>query len=420
MHIGTRLKELRTIRGLTQATLSHGITSAPHYSNIEGGHFATSQDILLLLAKRLSVPSAYLTNGHVQDKKIAILLKQYEHILNEDRLEEALSFREAHEKSFTYIYSLHQELHFKLLRCLDLFKIRELVAFKHFYIEKIAPYIDQDTLHNLSTHIQESFNYISGLYYYVKAEHEACIPFFINVLKSNENPLIQARLNFNIALANFRLNQYTTALEFAEKSQRLYLNLHDWNKTSECYNLIAVLYKSLNNLERAEFYIQKGLHIINNETEEIYFKLLHNLVLIYRVKEQYDEALELIKKCILLKQNYNPDNLFISYRSKLTILLKMGDIDGVINDIELARASCKSTLDKMHLQAIEGQLCLLQNRDSDYAKLIEECIDYYFENKKWKSLKDISEELAKYFAQKKQYKKAYELTKLSLLAIKNS
>lgn len=405
---------------MTQATLSHGITSAPHYSNIEGGHFAPSEDILLLLAKRLSVPSAYLTNGHVKDKKFAILLKKYESILNEDRLEEALSFREAHEKSFTYIQSLHQELHFKLLRCFNLFKTRELKAFGQCYTEKIAPYVDQDTLHNLSPHIQELYNYISGLYYYMKAEYQPCIPFFINVLKSNENPLIEARLNFNIALANFRLHHYASALEFVKESKRLYLDLHDWYKTADCYNLMAVLYKSINNLELAEFYIHKGLHILNNEPGEIYLKLLHNLTLIYTVRKQYDEALELIQKCLLLKQSHNPGALFISYRAKLTILLKIGDTETILNVIESARDVCKSTLDKIHLQVIEGQLCLLQSRDSDYVKLIQECVDYYFENKKWKSLKDISVELAEYYAQKKQYKKAYELTKLCLLATKNS
>ena len=419
MHIGTRLKELRNLKGMTQTKLSHGITSASHYSNIEGGHFATSQDILVLLAKRLSVPSTYLTNAYVNDKEITTLLGQYEDLLDEDRLEEVTSFRNVHVKSFTYIHSLHQELYFRLLRCLELFKARNFDEFNQYYLGKVASHIDQDALHNLNITIRSKYNYISGLHHYCSNNFQDCIPFFIEVLKTNEDPFLHAKLNFNIALAHFRLHRYTESLIFVEKAKEKHLNLHNWEKTAECYNLMAVLYRLSKNYEAAEIYITKGISILNNdESKKTYSILLHNLALIHTKKEQYNLALTIIDKCILLKKIYISTDLFISYWLRLDILLKLKDTTEITNNIELVRSSCTSNLDKIHLQVIEGKLFYLQCRYTDFEKLIQASIDYYFKHENWNHLKDLTVEFAEYYAERKQYKKAYELNKMCLLAVK--
>ncbi|MEK5040050.1 helix-turn-helix domain-containing protein [Sporosarcina sp. FSL K6-3457] len=419
MHIGTRLKELRNLKGMTQAAVSQGITSAPHYSNIEGGHFVTSQDILVLLAKRLSVPIGYLTHGHATDKKITVLLRQYEDLLNEDRLEEALSFREMHEKSFTYIYSLHQELYFRLLRSIEFFKGKNFEAFGQYYIDKIVPCIGQDTLFNLNTFIQEKYNYISGLYYYINANYQECIPLFVSVLKMNEDPLLHARLNFNIALAYFRLLHYNDALEFVKKAKDHHLNLHNWKSTADCYNLMGVLYKGQKDFINAEIYTLKGLHIIGDTDMVRQARLQHNLAIIYKEQKRLSEALDVINSSLALKKEHDSDDLFISYRGKLIILLELKDVKLLLKTIELARSTCITELDRVHLQVFEGKLFLLQNNYPKYEKYIQQSIDYYFKLERLDDLKDLAEELAEYYAERKQYKKAYELNKKCILALKN-
>ncbi|MFJ7934227.1 tetratricopeptide repeat protein [Sporosarcina sp. NPDC096371] len=420
MHVGKRLKELRNSKNMTQATVSHDITSTPHYSNIEGGHFATSQEILVLLAKRLSVPSGYLTNGYVIDKKMTVLLAQYEDILNADRLEDALSLREKHEKCLTHIQSLHQELYFRLLRCLEFFKAEDFGSFKQYYMNKIAPSVDQDALHNLNTRIREKYNYISGLYYYITSNYQGCIPFFIHVLKTNEDTLLQARLNFNVALAYFRLYRYAEALVFAEKSKSLHLNSHNWEKTAECYNLMAILHRTTKDYEAAEMYIQKGFNILEHDvTKRTYLILLHNLTLIHRDKGDYHQALVVIDNCIVLKKEHNLGNLFMSYWVRLELLLELKAYDEVQSNIELTRSACHSEEDKINLQVTEGKVYYLQGRYADYEKLTQLSIDYYFKHEHWKYLQELAKEFAEYYAQKKQYKKAYELHKLCLHATKS-
>lgn len=404
---------------MTQAAVSQGITSASHYSNIEGGHFVTSQDILALLAKRLAVPIDYLTHGHAIDKKITTLLHQYEFILHENQPEESLSFRKTHEKSFTYIYSLQQELHFRLLRCLEFFKERKYKEFSQYYTETIVPCVEKESLTDFNTTIYEKYAYISGLYYYINANYQECIPLFISVLNMNKDPLLHAKLNFNIALAHFRLHHYNDSLEFVQKSKEHYLNLHKWRCTADCYNLIGTIFKSKNDFMNAEIYTRKGLHILGDTDKFRQARLQHNLAIIYKKQGKLNEALEAIDSSLALKEIYDPNHLFISYYGKLVILLEFKNENELEKNIELARNTCKIELEKIHLQVIEGKLYLLQNNYSKYEKYIQQSIDYYFKYEQWDDLKDLAEELAEYYATRKKYKKAYELNKKSLHAIKS-
>ena len=97
----------------------------------------------------------------------------------------------------------------------------------------------------------------------------------------------------------------------------------------------------------------------------------------------------------------------------------MKDERSISRSIGLARKTCKSKLHEIHLQVIEGKLYLLQNRYYDYEKLMQKCIDYYFLHKSWENLKNVAVDFSHYFAEKKQYKKAYELSQICLIANEN-
>lgn len=419
LHIGRRLKEIRSLRGMTQTQASYDITSPSHYSNIENGRFEPSNGILELLAERFSVPTHYLVNKHIIDDEISELLKRYEELLNQELLSKSREFREKHKEKFNYIPSLTQELYFRLLRCLEFFKTNELKYFKKFYSEKIFPIVGKQFFHSLPFSIQEKVNYISGLYHYMNNNYEKSILFFEHVLKQSEDEALQAKLTFNIALANLYLHNPINVLTYAKKSKTLYLNLHNWKKTAECYNLIAIVYKNQNDFKASAEYINKGLQILNNKTEETYPMLLHTLALLYRNDGQYDKALNTINTCIALKEKFEHDDLFVSYRAKLNILLETHDEYSILKTIILARKSCQSKLQKVHLQVIEGKLFYLQKRYSDYEKSLQSCIDYYLKNQEWENLKKVSKDFSHYYAENRKYKKAYELSQLYLIANEN-
>ena len=88
---------------------------------------------------------------------------------------------------------------------------------------------------------------------------------------------------------------------YAKEAKNLYLNLHDWEKTGDCYNLIAVLLREKGSLAESEEYISKGLNIIGDLYETKQAKLYHNLALVKLDQGDYTKALEWIEKSIYLK-----------------------------------------------------------------------------------------------------------------------
>lgn len=59
MSIGTKIKSLRKLKGMTQAELSNGIVTRNMLSSIENGNATPSLDTLIAIAKRLGVPAGY-------------------------------------------------------------------------------------------------------------------------------------------------------------------------------------------------------------------------------------------------------------------------------------------------------------------------------------------------------------------------
>ena len=419
LHIGKRMKQIRNLRGMTQAKVSDGIISASHYSNIEGGRYIPPTETVNLLAERLSVPSSYLLGGTVDDKELTPLLKEYEDLLEIEKVEEATVFLEIHTTQFEYIPSLQQELHFNLLRCLHLFKCDDEATFTKQYEDKIASYIDQESASTLSGFLQKRYNYIAALYHYIHHNHTASIHYQLRTLQLDEDQLTHAKLSFNIALSYFQLYQYREALDFVQKAKEIHLNLHNWTRVAECYNLLAVIHKVLKDFETAKMYITKGLHILDDDTQLTYAILLHNLALIHKEEKQYEQALSIINTSIRLKNAHGSADLFISLRAKADMLIELKDNVSTMVVIEEARNASKTELDCVHLQVIEGKYHLQQGHFSAYEKLTQASLDYYLKQKHWKCLKEISEDFAEYYAKRNQYKKAYTFNRLCILSITN-
>lgn len=418
LHIGKRLKEMRKRSEKSQDQVGHGIISTSHFSNIEGGRFVPSQDILYLLADRLAVPYTYFEDIHIDDPDLAVLLKEYQRIIEGGELAQIESFYHENESKFEFIPSLNQELYFSLLRILDLINANRIEDANQLYNNKVVNYVDPSQVYMLSAEIREKYFYVTGLIHYIKKNYEESIHNFRKTITLTTDSMLKARLTYNVALSLFYLYEYTSALKYSLKAKELYLNLHDWARTADCYNLTALLYKEVNDYESAESYINKGFDILQDESKKTYALLLHNLALIKIDKKLDEEALEILNRCIALKEKHNFNNLFISYRSKMKIYLDRNDIESFKNMMEIASLACKSDSDNTHLHVFQAQLNKYQKNYIEYENLMDSSIKYFFEIEDWKSVKSISDEFANYYVERKQYKKAYQIQKMELHATK--
>ena len=417
MHIGKRLKEMRRRSGQSQEQVSQGIISSSHYSNIEGGRFEPSQDILYLLADRLSVPYTYFEDVHVDDPKLAVLLSKYEKLIEGGDQQETKTFFHENESKFEFIPSMNQELLFSLLRILDLVNFDQFDEVERLYISKVKGYIDPDEVYMLSAAIQEKYYYVTGLIHYVKKHYPESIKHFNKTISLTKDANLEARLTFNVALSLFRIYDYHESLKYSLKAKDLYLNLHNWIKTADCYNLIAVLYREVKNYDQAEVYIKKGLDILD-ESEMTYAVLLQNLASLRIEQNITEEALELLIRSINLKKKHNHQNLSVSYRTKLEIYIKKGDFASLKEELLVTKSYSVTAFDEAHVQVIEGKLKLYEEKYNEYESLMNNCINFFYDNQDWKSMVNISGDLSRYYAERKQYKKAYQIIQKELHATK--
>ena len=185
---------------------------------------------------------------------------------------------------------------------------------------------------------------------------DECIQNFKRVLEISGNKVFRAKITYNLSLAAYRLFDYESALMYAKEAKNLYLNLHDWEKTGDCYNLIAVLLREKGSLAESEEYISKGLNIIGDLYETKQAKLYHNLALVKLDQGDYSKALEWIEKSIHLKTELDTsEGLFISYRIRLEIILSKKDIISLRKNLKLAKMHIKTAEDRAHYLFIEAQ-----------------------------------------------------------------
>lgn len=418
LHIGKRLKEMRKRSEKSQDQVGHGIISTSHFSNIEGGRFVPSQDILYLLADRLAVPYTYFEDIHIDDPDLAVLLKEYQRIIEGGELAQIESFYHENESKFEFIPSLNQELYFSLLRILDLINANRIEDADQLYKNKVVNYVDPSQVYMLSAEIREKYFYVTGLIHYIKKNYEESIHNFRKTITLTNDSMLKARLTFNIALSLYYLYEYTEALEYSVKAKDLYLNLHDWGKTADCYNLISVLYKERKDFARAEEYLNKGFNILDNKLARTYAVMLHNLALIKIEQNLQYEALELLNKTINLKKLQSHGSLFISYRAKLEIHLKNKNFHLLEIELEESKNASKTESDLAHISIFEAQLYKMKGQFDQYEQLMDRSMKYFFDKEDWKSLKTFSKELTDYFAERKQYKKAYQIQSMDLYATK--
>lgn len=405
-------------RGVSQAEVCKGIISASHYSNFENGRYQLGTDILTLLAERLAVPYSYFSNWNEEDPSLEELLSSYEKKVEIGELEEFERFYEREQEQFAYIPSVRQEFVYHLIRFKHLFKSNRYDEARQLYARYIL-----DTKHSylaLDEGYSQVYYYISGLYYYALNQWEECIRHFNAAMKMSDDDLFRAKILYNLSLAAYRLFKYERALHYAKEAKNIYLNLHDWEKTADCYNLVAVLLRETGSLEESEMYISKALHLIGGEYAAKQTKLYHNLALVKFDQEDYQRALELIEKSLRLKTELDTDeSLFISYRIRLAIYLNKKDILSLRQNLKLAQNYIATDGDRAHYLYIEAQTFYLLEDYPSYEKSIAKSIKLFESAKNWKYLKMAAEHYANHLGIHRSYKKAYEYQMVCTLALNN-
>lgn len=422
MNLANRLKKIRISRNFDRASLAKGILSYSHLSNIELGRFEPSEEILIALAKRLKVNEDYLLKFKEKDSEFEEQLILLKTAIDANDLNQAEIIIRNIKKDFSLITSVYQETFFYLLESYFKYKSNSVNdALKLFELE-VLPLLENINIEALPSDFNEVYYYIHGVTWFFKGDYYNSYQYFLKQMPLVKTNLLKATANYNVALTLYRLNNNHTAISYAIRALDMYLHERLWNKAADADNLLGVLYLENQDLTNAEKHFLNAIEISDQyKLDELKSRILHNLGLISEKKGDITKSLEYFHMSLELMKKFNEkDGLLATYRSILDIYIEMKHYDLSNALLDEAKSLCDKLDQQYHLQIREAKLKLNGQKNKEYELLMNEAIDYFTTNLKWKHVIEPAEELGDYYYSNKKYKAASKLYKLALKANKNN
>lgn len=206
-----------------------------------------------------------------------------------------------------------------------------------------------------------SWNY--GTYYIEREVYDSAYYYYRNAqlhFKNIDKKYYAAKMLYNMAFIRGRLRDYTGSEILNIEAISILKPLNKPDLLFECYKHLAVIYKELEEFDRALFYNEKALEQIEflKDKGTNYEGCLNNIGLVYVKQKNYTKANEYFEKA-LANKNLIYENIQLYARindNRAYSSLKMNHLDGVLEELEKSleiRDSMKNfsgiSISKIHL-----------------------------------------------------------------------
>jgi HTH-type transcriptional regulator, quorum sensing regulator NprR len=404
--IGNRIKYLREKKNLTLDSVSKGIISSSHLSNIENGRHLPPLDVLMALAKKLSVPEYYLVKHQNTSYNLEKLLKEAAYFIHRD-LEKTKSILEIISDSDPYISSTYQEFFYCILRCLYLLKNGEKnISFNQIengIISKTS--IDSDEFEVLSpTILKEVVYYTYGLYYFHKQNFSNSIIYFLKCKATKGNSKI-SNINYNISLCYWKNGQLSAAIQHLQDALIDYYNNHEWENVGDVYNYLGILYTECGVFDKAIETFKKHFELpTQNDSKKA--KVLHNLGNAYFKQGKYTESENYLTEAIKVKKTINSEKMFISLKLLTDLYIIQQDLKEARHLLLENQKYAKYFIEINLLKLQEGKLFLLEGDYNKFILFTTEAITNLKLKGYFHEIIEPCKALANYYQKKYKYKQA--------------
>ncbi|MDP2692881.1 MAG: tetratricopeptide repeat protein [bacterium] len=259
---------------------------------------------------------------------------------------DSLQINKNHEAKVLAILDTVQRL--KRSTVQDSLKIRKLssLACKANSIKDSALFIrlNKEVL-NLSTKTRDTFgladaNWNYGTYYIEKEVYDSAYYYYRNAqlyFKSIDKRYYSAKMLYNMAFIRGRLKDYTGSEILNIEAISILKPLNKPDLLFECYKHLAVIYKELEEFDRALFYNEKALEQLEfvKDKGTNYEGCLNNIGLVYLKQKEYQNAKEYFNKA-LANKNLKVENVLLYARiidNRAYCNLKMNQLNGVLDEL---------------------------------------------------------------------------------------
>lgn len=294
--LGTKIKELRILRGMTQIELCEGLVTASRISQIESDRTKPSLELLEAISRRLGVDSSYFSNEVLQKKDQSKTYKKAMKYIENGKFDKAAELFESMIKVPTQQYredSIYTELghcYVQLRRYDEAANIYETVLTIAFEKEEIPLVIH--TYYQLGN-IERKRNHLVAAECYWKSACHLLLEY------PDLHMPVSLKIYSNLSRVYLDREKFSQAISTYEHTIKL---ANDYSSTID-------LAKSYHGLSVAQMYLASFKEAItnNNLAIDLYISLKNaravrqcqlNHAIILRESQKHVEAIDYLSKCL--------------------------------------------------------------------------------------------------------------------------
>jgi CHAT domain-containing protein/Tfp pilus assembly protein PilF len=169
------------------------------------------------------------------------------------------------------------------------------------------------------------------------------------VLQSRNHKWLLMRVNVGLSVVSFSLNDYSKAIEFANRSLELAKQMNDANGALNAWSCLIEYYRQIGSYHQALHCAQMSLPLIDPGSLGIVQIWRHYAIIASALNsaELYSAAVDCQREALwLAQQTDNPATLCVSYAHLGLMLGKAGNYNEAIKNVQLAYETARSCPDK--------------------------------------------------------------------------
>lgn len=357
MQFGPLIKYYRTQKGLTQKELSNGICSVSHLSKIENNGKEANDETISLLLDRLHIS---VNRAEEQEKIIGDLLNTLNekiYFYQKNEVEDIINQLQDYEAIIPFTSYLHTY---------ELYKMRYLLFLGNVDQADHQKEILNKLKKSFSQHEIYLFHYCVTVLYILKGQFEQADQQFDSLFQISHDSSSGEFLYYR-SMVKAALQQSGHAIHFAKAALQSYMNEHNFIRILHCLMLLGINYTHSGIFEEAKscfHHLERNATLLNemNLLPQIY----HNIGLLYKKLEDYDKAMLYLNKSLSLQSSPTTHYLITQYvKGQVAFEIHLHEVAKEAFTItftlsETLNNKKYSILSKYYLLALENQTKSLQ------------------------------------------------------------
>ncbi|WP_166238970.1 helix-turn-helix domain-containing protein [Paenibacillus turpanensis] len=408
MHIGSRIRQARLFKRMTQSELCQGISSIAYLSQVETNAAKPSAPFIQKIAERLGASPELLTESY-------------------------------HEEMGEQLY-----IRFKQYWAEDIFT-EETGLLLHIYAEEMLPnriylmiYSMLIRYHNLRTHLKEAKQYYEKsiqllrlddpsaekelfYYYYLSAgvlfweltDFNRANQFFFRceLLSEAVGEREKARLCYNLSLLNQRINEdKTVSLHYSGRACEHLKASGDKKRLIQLLTARAIQFLLVNREAEAMQCLAEAEQYAGGDDPDVVSGMHYNYGRVYQLTGKFAEAEECFLQALRVLKHYPHDmKIMNSYKRLIELYIEQKNwvaVDEVLQSAYAILHKNKEVVFDVELYRLAIKLHKIKADYQRYEKELQKLIDRCIELKLFHHVKTLAAELGTYYFEKKAYKKS--------------